>query len=64
MDKYVEWHNLDLNGHLTNDTCKFFVQITCTLLDIVEYSFRMFDIEQYLPGEFTTEKLENRFGNY
>lgn len=68
LEKFVvwinKWHDLDSNGHLTNDTYKAFVQSTSTLLDVIRYSFTNYDIEYFLPGKFTTEKLEKRFGNY
>ncbi|XP_044766292.1 uncharacterized protein LOC123322410 [Coccinella septempunctata] len=68
LEKFVswinKWHDLDSNGHLTNDTHKAFFQCTSTLLDIVKYSFAVYNIEYFLPGKFTTEKLEKRFGNY
>lgn len=33
-------------------------------LEIIEYSFEKFAISYILPGKFTTEKLEKRFGKY
>ncbi|XP_045482104.1 uncharacterized protein LOC123686148 [Harmonia axyridis] len=39
LEKFVvwinKWHDLDSNGHLTNDNYKAFVQSTATLLDVI-----------------------------
>jgi THAP domain/Transposase protein len=59
-----EWKKLDNNGHLTNDTCSALRHSTSVFLDIIDYSFQNFSISYILPGKFTTEKLEKRFGKY
>jgi hypothetical protein len=61
------WHSLDNNGKLTNDTSNALHHTTGVLLDIndiIDYSFEIFSISYLLPGKFTTDKLEKRFGKY
>jgi hypothetical protein len=59
-----KWQKLDTNGHLTNDTYSALRHSTSVFLEIIDYSFQNFDITYILPGKFTTEKLEKRFGKY
>lgn len=60
------WHNLkDLNGHLTNETFSAMHQSTVVLTLLIEYIFKHYPQVKYiLPGKFTTENLEKRFGLY
>lgn len=59
-----KWHRLETNGHLTKDTYGALRHSSSVLLDLVDYCFKNFEITYILPGKFTTEKLEKRFGIY
>lgn len=59
-----KWESLVTNGHLTKDTFAALRQSTLVFLELVKYSFQNFEISYILPGKFTTERLEKRFGKY
>lgn len=69
LNKFVawldKWHSMkNNNGHLTNETCQALKQSTTVLIKIIQYSFQHYSIKYVLPGKFTSENLEKRFGIY
>ncbi|KAF2883780.1 hypothetical protein ILUMI_22366 [Ignelater luminosus] len=65
-DWLQRWHNLtQYNGHLTKETFSAMYQSTLALISIIQYVFSHFsEVKYVLPGKFTTENLEKRFGMY
>lgn len=59
-----KWHSFDSNGHLSAETYNALYQSTVVLVSIIDYCFQKYAISYILPGKFTTENLEKRFGMY
>ncbi|VEN41670.1 unnamed protein product [Callosobruchus maculatus] len=69
LEKFVnwldKWHNIENNnGHLTNETFQAIRQSTIVLVKLIRYCFEHYAIKYILPGKFTSENLEKRFGIY
>jgi len=62
LDKWDKIENN--NGHLSKQTFHAIKQSTVVLIEIIKYSFKNFSIKYLLPGKFTSENLEKRFGIY
>lgn len=60
------WHGMkDYNGHLSNETYGAMHHSTVSFLSLIKYVFETYSsVEYILPGKFTTENLEKRFGLY
>ncbi|CAH1978417.1 unnamed protein product [Acanthoscelides obtectus] len=60
-----KWHKIENNnGHLTNETFQAIKQSTYVLIEIIKYCFQNYSIKFILPGKFSSENLEKRFGVY
>lgn len=61
-----KWHTIpNNNGHLSNETYSALHQSTTVLIELLVYIFDHFtNVDYVLPGKFTTEDLEKRFGIY